>query len=65
MADPIETGEVSRTTHGNHVHRDEKPAVLNETESRQASRRIDNMRVLIVSLSILAIAAVAIYFLLW
>lgn len=61
MADPIETGEVSRTTHGAHVRRDERPAVLNETESRQGFRRMDNMRILVISLAILCIAAVTIY----
>ena len=65
MADPIETGEVSRTTSGNHVHRDEKPAVLDGTESRQGSRRMLNMRVLIFSLFLCAVAALLAYWLFW
>ena len=65
MADPIETGEVSRTTTGNHVHSDERPAVLDGVEAGQGSRRMLNMRVLIVSLFLCAFAALLAYWLFW
>ncbi len=61
MADPIETGAVRGTDTHNHQHTNEHPAVVDQTEARQGSRRLDNMRVLVISLAVLAIVGIGLY----
>lgn len=61
MPDPIETGAVRGTDTHNHHHTSEHPAVVDQTEARQGSRRLDNMRVLVISLAILAIVGGGLY----
>ncbi len=59
MPDPVETQTSPQNESSKHYHSDARPAVLDQSESRQGSPRLENLRVLIFSLAICIVVLLA------